>query len=112
VSAEPVLRALWLGIESFELVEVRWVNYEQSGGIMLQLIGRMKDLVDPECNGGADTSNLLAPPNLLRELREVMSWVQPEDLSAAEIVALLGILTPARSRVIGRPTARPRLRVI
>lgn len=50
-------------------------------------------------------------PHLRWELEQVMSRVRPDDLSAAEITALLAILTPAHSRVIGRPTGRPRLRV-
>jgi hypothetical protein len=33
----------------------------------------------------------------------VMSRVRPDDLSAEEITALLAVLTPAHSRVIGTP---------
>jgi hypothetical protein len=51
-------------------------------------------------------------PHLRWELQQVMSRVRPEDLSAAEIAALLAILTPAHSRVIGRPAGRPGLRVL
>lgn len=50
--------------------------------------------------------------NLVWELKDVMSRIAPEDLSAAEISALLGILTPAQSRVVGRPAARPGLRIV
>ena len=51
-------------------------------------------------------------PHLRWELEQVMSRVRPEDLSAAEVAALLAVLMPAHSRVIGGPTGRPRLRVI
>jgi hypothetical protein len=51
-------------------------------------------------------------PHLRWELEQVMSRVRPEDLSAAEIAALLAILEPAHSRVIGGPTGRPALRVL
>src|ERR1700681_2732127 len=51
-------------------------------------------------------------PHLRWELQQVMSRVRPEDLSAAEIAALLAILMPAHSRVIGGPTGRPGLRVL
>lgn len=51
-------------------------------------------------------------PHLRWELEQVMSRVRPEDLSAAEVAALLAILMPAHSRVIGGPPGRPRLRVI
>lgn len=51
-------------------------------------------------------------PHLRLELQQVMSRVRPDDLSAAEIVALLAILSPADRRVIGGPTGRPRLRVL
>ncbi|MDT5332063.1 MAG: hypothetical protein QOF31_3360 [Mycobacterium sp.] len=51
-------------------------------------------------------------PHLRWELEQVMSRVRPEDLSAAEIAALLAILMPAHSRVIGGPTGRPGLRVL
>lgn len=46
-------------------------------------------------------------PHLRWELRQVMSRVRPEDLSAKEIAALLAILTPAHCRVIGGPASRP-----
>jgi len=51
-------------------------------------------------------------PLLRRELQQVMSRVRPEDLSAAEIAALLAVLAPADSRVIGGPAGRPGLRVL
>lgn len=57
-----------------------------------------------------DPQNLL--PHLQWQLHQVMSRVRPVDLSAAEIAALLDILGPAHSRVIGGPTARPPLRVL
>jgi hypothetical protein len=46
-------------------------------------------------------------PHLRWELEQVMSRVRPDDLSAAEIAALLAILGPAHSRVIGGPAGRP-----
>jgi hypothetical protein len=51
-------------------------------------------------------------PLLRWELQRVMSRVRPEDLSAAEITALLAILRLAHCRVIGGPTGRPGLRVV
>jgi hypothetical protein len=51
-------------------------------------------------------------PHLRWELEQVMSRVRPEDLSAAEVAALLAILMPAHARVIGGPPGRPRLRVL
>lgn len=51
-------------------------------------------------------------PHLRQELQQVMSRVRPDDLSAAEIVALLAILSPADRRVVGGPTSRPRLRIL
>jgi hypothetical protein len=45
------------------------------------------------------------------ELVQIMSRVRPEDLSAVEIAALLAILIPADSRVIGRPAGRPKVRI-
>jgi hypothetical protein len=50
-------------------------------------------------------------PLLRWELQQVMSRVRPEDLSAVEIAALLAVLAPAHSRVIGGPAGRPGLRV-
>jgi hypothetical protein len=46
------------------------------------------------------------------ELVQVMSRVRPEDLSAVEVAALLVILTPADTRVIGGPAGRPKVRVL
>lgn len=48
-----------------------------------------------------------ALPHLRWELRQVMSEVRPEDLSAPEISALLRILEPAHTRIIGGPASRP-----
>jgi hypothetical protein len=59
-------------------------------------------------NSGAGT----VMPHLRWELQQVMSRVRPEDLSAAEVAALLAILMPAHARVIGGPPGRPRLRVL
>jgi len=46
-------------------------------------------------------------PHLRWELKQVMSRVRPEDLSAVEIAELLAVLTPAHCRVIGGPAGRP-----
>jgi hypothetical protein len=53
------------------------------------------------------TGRILLSAHLRRKLQQVMSRVRPEDLSVAEIVALLDILTPADSRVVGGPASRP-----
>ena len=50
-------------------------------------------------------------PHLRWELKQVMSRVRPEDLSADEIADLLAVLTPAHCRVIGGPPGRPGLAV-
>jgi hypothetical protein len=50
-------------------------------------------------------------PLLRWELQQLMSRVRPEDLSAVEIAALLAVLAPAHSRVIGGPAGQPGLRV-
>lgn len=50
-------------------------------------------------------------PHLRWELKQVMSRVRPEDLSAGEIAELLAVLTPAHCRVIGGPPGRPGLPV-
>jgi hypothetical protein len=59
------------------------------------------------------TGRILLSLHLRLELQQMMSRVRPEDLSAAEIAALLDILTPADSRVVGGPasamTERPRV---
>ena len=60
----------------------------------------------------ASTQKNRSVPHLRWELQQVMSRVRPDDLSAAEIVALLAILSPADCRVIGGPTGRPRLRIL
>jgi hypothetical protein len=51
-------------------------------------------------------------PHLRWEIQQVMSRVRPDDLSAAEIAALLAILRPAHARVIGGPAGRPLLRLL
>jgi hypothetical protein len=51
-------------------------------------------------------------PHLRWELEQVMLRVRPEDLSATEVAALLVILRPAHSRVIGGPADRPGLAVV
>jgi hypothetical protein len=51
-------------------------------------------------------------PHLRLELRQLMSGLRPDDLSAAEISDLLAILAPAHARVIGRPAGGPGLRAL
>lgn len=53
-------------------------------------------------NGFARSTGDQLLPHLRWELEQVMSRVRPDDLSSQEITALLEILTPAHSRVIGR----------
>lgn len=48
-------------------------------------------------------------PHLRWELEQVMARVRPADLSVVEIAALLAVLVPAHSRVIGGPADRPEL---
>jgi hypothetical protein len=59
--------------------------------------------------GDTKTGDTKILPHLQWELKQVMSRVRPEDLSANEIAALLAILAPAHCRVIGGPTGRPGL---
>lgn len=75
-------------------------------------VGLTLETEGSESKVDASPANLLSLPSLVWELREVMSRIVPEDLSAAEIAALLGILAPAESRVIGRPAARPGLHIV
>jgi hypothetical protein len=51
-------------------------------------------------------------PHLRWELEQVLSRVRPQDLSAAEVAGLLGILTSAHCRIVGGPTGRPGLGVL
>ena len=65
----------------------------------------------------AGLDDMTTGPNFLSshlrwELQQVMSRLRPEDLSAVEIAALLVILTPAHSRVVGGPAGRPCLCVL
>jgi hypothetical protein len=65
----------------------------------------------------ARLDDMATGPNFLSshlrwELQQVMSRLRPEDLSVVEIAALLVILEPAHSRVIGGPAGRPRLCVL
>ena len=62
----------------------------------------------------AGLDDMMVGPNYLLshvrwELAQMMSRVRPEDLSLAEVAALLLILTPADSRVIGGPARRPKV---
>ena len=51
-------------------------------------------------------------PHLRWELEQVLSRVRPQDLSAAEVAGLLGILKSAHCRIVGGPTGRPGLGVL
>ena len=51
-------------------------------------------------------------PHLQWELEQVLSRVRPQDLSAAEVAGLLGILKSAHCRIVGGPTGRPGLGVL
>jgi hypothetical protein len=62
--------------------------------------------------GYAETGRSSLLPHLRWELGQMMSRVRPDDLSAAEIAALIAILTPAHCRVIGGPAGRPGLRLL
>gem|GEM_PF-5313466 len=73
--------------------------------------GRAKPIITNTRNYVNSGRNRLLP-HLRWELDEVMSRVQPADLSAAEIGALLAILRLAHARVIGGPAGRPGLRVL
>ncbi len=74
--------------------------------------GFMMKTEGSESGAEACSTGFLPVPNLLPELLTVMARVRPEDLSAAEVAALLGILAPADSRISGRPGARPVLRIV
>ena len=63
-------------------------------------------------DAGAPVKDFPLLPHLRWELEQVMTRVCPQDLSTAEIAALLAILRPAHSRVIGGPASRPGLRVL
>lgn len=84
---------------------------------------KTREGIRPETVGSELTAEAVSTPTInpvsylpwsdrLSELIRVMSRVQPDDLSAAEIAALLGILGPADCRVNGGPTARPSLRIV
>lgn len=69
-----------------------------------------KHEVSTNFDQSADQNTLV--PHLRWELNQVMIRVKPEDLSANEIAALLVVLRPAHSRLTGRPSWRPRLRLV
>ncbi|CAN5209026.1 hypothetical protein BH11ACT7_BH11ACT7_14800 [soil metagenome] len=72
----------------------------------------MSELTERISAAGGHVPVAHSMPHLRWELEQVMTRVRPEDLSAAEITALLAILMPAHSRVIGGPAGRPGLRVV
>lgn len=84
----------------------------RGGGALKKHEGLLLQTGGSELTAEADPSSFVPLANRVSELIRVMSRVQPDDLSAAEIAALLGILAPADSRVNGRPTARPGLRLV
>jgi hypothetical protein len=71
-----------------------------------------RELVAEAVRDCAHDQEMRLSPHLRRELEQVMSQVRPDDLSVVEIAALLSILVPAHSRVIGRPAGWPVLRVV
>lgn len=75
-----------------------------------QQIGARRRVVGQDAD--AVQRNRVVPPPLRRELLAVMSRVRPEDLSAAEITALLAIFRPAEARVVAGPAVRPALRLL
>ena len=46
------------------------------------------------------------------QLQQVMSRVQPDDLSTTEVTALLNILKPADCRLVGGPAGGPALHLV
>lgn len=83
----------------------------------LILESQVGSLFDTESTAGRDSTSVgpgwmaedrkRLSHHLRWELQQMMSRVRPDDLSVAEIVALLDILKPANSRVIGGPACRP-----
>lgn len=71
-----------------------------------------RELIAEVVRDCADDEETRLSPHLRRELEQVMSRVRPHDLSVVEIAALLAILVPAHSRVIGGPAGWPVLRVL
>lgn len=53
-------------------------------------------------------------PHLRWSVLEILDHVGPEDFSAAELMALLAVLTPVHARVLGgsSPPLTPMLRVV
>lgn len=53
-------------------------------------------------------------PHLRWAVLEILDHIGPEDLSAAELMALLAVLTPVHARVLGgaSPSLAPVLRVV
>jgi hypothetical protein len=70
------------------------------------------ELVAEALRDCAHDEEMRLSPHLRRELEQVMSRVRPDDLSVVEIAALLAILVPAHSRVVGGPACWPVLRVV
>jgi hypothetical protein len=62
---------------------------------------------DDDALDAGTASHRLLSSHLRSRLQRVMTRVRPDDLSIAEIVALLDILTPADFRVVGGPASRP-----
>jgi hypothetical protein len=60
----------------------------------------------------ADEADML--PHLRWAVLEILDHVGPEDFSAAELMALLAVLTPVHARVLGGspPPLAPVLRVV
>ncbi len=92
------------------MLTARKASEGQGGNVVDTEFSEVGDRIAAGLDIAKTGPNGLSP--LLRcELLQVMSRVRPEDLSAVEIAALLAVLAPANSRVIGGPAGRPRLRV-
>ena len=76
------------------------------------LFPRRGKLISTKSRAVGQSSQERLAPHLRWELEQVMTVVQPADLSAAELAGLLGILRLAHARVIGSPAGRPRLRLL
>jgi hypothetical protein len=93
-------------------VNVRGVILKVKGGIMVDTeVSEVGDRI-VAARDYVMTGRNCVLPHLRWELEQVMLRVRPEDLSAAEVAALLDILRPAHSRVIGGPAGRPGLGIV
>jgi hypothetical protein len=80
--------------------------------VPLELDPLQCELVDEAVTLHGHGEEIRLSPHLRWELQQLMSRVRPEDLSNVEIAALLAIVRPAHSRVIGGTAGRPGLRIL